>query len=303
MLSVLTFSQFPTSPLALRSNDPAEQDRRRAFAGEMAVAANTARDQLADLWSCARGIGQRMIALAAVHGAVTDWRHRHATTAPGRVGTGLTFDVERFRTPITDTTANYDRIGHVGRMRDGATWHQASRTYRGGTPTPASLAMAHYGSEALRRFEREAPDADILQNWVTLPGGELVAGNRILRGGAARTVAVELTARIEARGLDTGRVETGGDPIYTATPTAADGDRLFTEALRILARPTPDHQAFLLARYLLFQAPRTKKGSDAVTRVFTVAAGSLLLGDGAPPLHADADLRAYVLGQHTATRP
>ncbi|MFF1872380.1 hypothetical protein [Kitasatospora herbaricolor] len=49
--SVLAFGQFPTSPLALRSIDQVEQDRRRAFSSEMAVAATTALDQLADLWS------------------------------------------------------------------------------------------------------------------------------------------------------------------------------------------------------------------------------------------------------------
>ncbi|MEV7782754.1 hypothetical protein [Kitasatospora sp. NPDC088351] len=301
----ITFDRFPVSPLALRSNDPAEQARRRAFSCEMARATTTARDQLTDLLATAAGPGERVAALAAVHAAVTDWRHQLAARADGRLGQGITYNAQRFRTPIAaaEGGTNYDRLGTVGRLRDGSTWHPPTRTYRGGTDTPASRAMTHYGTAARRRFAREAPDTDILQNWVHLPGGDLVAGNRLLRGQAAREAAAELVTRIEARGADASQVETGGTPIYTATPAPADAERLRAEALRILARPHLSPALFLTARYLLFQAPVMKKGSDAVTRVFTVAVADLLLGPHAPALPADIDLRCYVFGQPAATRP
>ncbi|MFE6869600.1 hypothetical protein ACFVFS_23985 [Kitasatospora sp. NPDC057692] len=302
-MPAITFDRFPTSPLALRTNDPADRAHRHAFSCQMAQTATTARDHLADLLATATSTEERVAALAAVHTFVTDWRYQAAARAAGRVGRGIAYDPARFRTPIAGAGTNYDRLGPVGRLRDGSVWHPATRTYRGGTDTPASRAMAHYGLAAQRRFAREAPTADILQNRVTLPDGRTIAGNRLLRGRAARRAAAELTARIAARGLDPARVETGGHPLYTATPDPADATLLRAEALRILAGPGLTPRLFLTARYLLFQAPVMKKGSDAVTRVFTVAVADLLLGTDAPALPADIDLRCYVLGQQAATRP
>ncbi|WP_049650122.1 hypothetical protein [Kitasatospora sp. MY 5-36] len=303
MPAAITFDRFPTSPLALRTNNPADQARRRAFSCQMARAATTARDHLADLLATTTGTEDRVAALIAVHTSVTDWRYEAAARATGRLGQGIAYDPARFRTPIAAAGTNYDRLGPAGRLRDGSTWHPATRTYRGGTDTPASRALAHYGSVAQRRFAREAPTADILQNRVTLPDGRTIPGNRLLRGQAAHHAATELTTRTAARGLPTTHIETGGHPLYTATPDPADATLLRAEALRILAGPGLTPQLFLTARYLLFQAPVTKKGSDAVTRVFTVAVADLLLGTDAPALPADIDLRCYVLGQQAATRP
>lgn len=302
-MPAIAFDRFPTSPLALRTNDPADQARRRAFSCQMAQIATTARDHLADLLATATSTEDRVAAFAAVHTSVTDWRYQAAARATTRVGRGITYNSDRFRTPIAAAGTNYDRLGPVGRLRDGSTWHPATRTYRDGADTPASRAMIHYGLAALRRFAREAPTADTLQNQVTLPDGRTIAGNRILRGQAARQAAADLAARIAARGLDTAHVETGGHPLYTATPDPADATLLRAEALRILAGPGLTPQLFLTARYLLFQAPVMKKGSDAVTRAFTVAVADLLLGTDAPALPADIDLRCYVLGQQAATRP
>ncbi|MFI9332626.1 hypothetical protein ACIGZJ_34475 [Kitasatospora sp. NPDC052868] len=302
-LPAITFNRFPTSPLALRTNDPADQARRRAFSCRMAQAATAARDHLADLLATTTGTEERVAALAAVHTSVTDWRYQAAARATGRVGRGIAYNPDRFRTPIAAAGTNYDRLGPVGRLRDGSTWHPATHTYRGGDDTPASRAMAHYGLAALRRFAREAPSADILQNRAVLPDGRTIAGNQLLRGQAARQAGAELTARIAARGLDTAHVETGGHPLYTATPAPADAALLRDEALCILAGPGLTPQLFLTARYLLFQAPVMKKGSDAVTRVFTAAVADLLFGTDAPALPADIDLRCYVLGQQAATRP
>ncbi|MDQ3576911.1 MAG: hypothetical protein M3443_04775 [Actinomycetota bacterium] len=56
--------------------------------------------------------------------------------------------------------------------------------------------------------------------------------------------------------------------------------------------------AWLRSAYLLYQAPRTKRGSDATNRTFLIAAGICLLGH-TPVLRHDIDLRAVVrpLGQ------
>jgi hypothetical protein len=61
-----------------------------------------------------------------------------------------------------------------------------------------------------------------------------------------------------------------------------------------------DVAAWQAARYLLYQAPLTKKGSDAVARVFLVAVGTVLLG-AAPILEHDVDLQCIVAGQRAAT--
>ncbi|SCF74071.1 hypothetical protein [Streptomyces sp. Ncost-T10-10d] len=142
----------------------------------------------------------------------------------------------------------------------------------------------------------------MLQNWVFLPDGRQVAGNRILRGKAARQIGAELAARVAARALDASRMEVGGNPIYTVTPEPADSDHLFSAAMEVLADPALTPESCATTRYLLFQAPRAKKGSDAVTRTYTVAVGAGLLGTDAPALPADIDLRCYVLGQETAPR-
>jgi hypothetical protein len=163
--------------------------------------------------------------------------------------------------------------------------------------------MIRFGIAAQRRFEAEASGAEVLQNWITLPDGSRLRGNVLLRGTAAEAAAAELAGRIAARGLDASQVETGGDPMYTKTPDPADADAIFHEALMLLADAECSMQGFRLGRYMLFQGPRTKKGSDAVSRVFSVAIGAVLYGPDAPQLRADEDLRAYVLGQHAATDP
>lgn len=299
---MITRDHFPTSPLALRCADPERQARVRAFAVRQAEAATSACNQLAGLWAAAATLADRTAALSTVHDALVQWRYQLAAEAGGRLGRGLAHNAERFRTPIAPGDINYDRLGHVGRLRDGARWDADTRTYTGGVSTPAFEAMVCYGQAAKARFEAEAVAGDVLQNWVTLPDGTRLPGNRIIRGDTARDVARELTARVAARGIDASRMETGGDPIYTATPAPQHSATLFTAALRLLADPALTAETYLTARYLLFQSPRTKKGSDAVSRTFAVAAGALVLGRDAPSLPADIDLQCYVLAQAATTR-
>lgn len=274
----------------------------RAFADRQAGAANAARDRLAGLWAASGSRGDRITSLSTVYSELVNWRYELAAKAADRLGPGIGYTPERFRTPITPETINYDRLGSIGRFREGAEWDAPSRTYTGGVSTPAYEAMVRYGHAAEARFEAEAIASDILQNWVTLPDGTRVPGNRIIRGDAARDIAQELAARVSARGIDASQMETGGDPIYTATPSPQDSTTLHTAALSLLADPHLTAEGYLTARYLLFQSPQTKKGSDAVNRTFAVAVGALALSEEAPGLPADIDLRCYVLGQTAATR-
>ncbi|MFD4659870.1 hypothetical protein ACFWP2_30055 [Kitasatospora sp. NPDC058444] len=294
----ITPGDFPTSPLALRFADPARQAKARAFASEQANAAVEAAAMLARRWETTPGVPARVAALAAVHAHLVDWRYRLAVTMGPPPGiAGAAFNPERFRTPIREGDTNYDRLGEVGRLREGARWDQAARTYTGGLATPAWEAMLRYGRLAEQRFATEGVEGDILQNRVLLPDGRRIAGNRLLRGEAAHRTDAELTARYTARGLDASWVESGGKPLYSATPTPQDSALLHAAALDLLARPHLTTEDYLLARYLLFQAPRTKKGSDAVTRTFIVAVGAVALPGTAPALPEDIDLRCYVLGQ------
>lgn len=305
----ITADAFPVSPLALRTADPARQARVRAFATPMAEAAGAAARRLAAGWhEAGASVPRRVQALRELHAELIGWRVELAEAAAGaggagRLGTGIPLSAERFRMPIADR--NLDRLGRVGRLRDGARWDPQTRTYQGGQSTPAYEAMANYGIFAEYRFDEEGPHLDVLQNEITLPRGLRLRGNQLLRYRAAETAAAALVARIAARGADASEVETGGRPIYTRTPDPMDAEEIFTEALVLLADAGTDTspEDFRLARYMLFQAPRTKKGSDAVTRVFTVAVGALLFGPDAPVLRADEDLRSYVLGQDAATDP
>ncbi|MER5617652.1 hypothetical protein [Streptomyces sp. NPDC002215] len=298
----ITPSHFPTSPLAFRSADADQQAPVCTFADEQAVAATAARDRLADLWAAATTRVDRAAALRAVHTELVAWRYELASAAAGRLGQGIAYDAERFRTPIAANT-NYDRLGVTGRLRDGAQWDPPTRTYVGGLATPAYEAMLRYGQAAEARFALDDVGGDVLQNWVVLPDGRRIPGNRIVRGQAARAIAEELTARVAARGIDVSRMETGGNPIYTATPAPQDSQALFAAALETLADPGLTLETYLTGRYALFQAPQTKKGSDAVNRTFIVAVGALALGDTAAALPADIDLRCYVLGQAAACCP
>jgi hypothetical protein len=302
-MTPITAAHFPTSPLALRTTNTDKQTQVKLFAHEQANAATTARDNLLKLLDDAQTAADRQAALRTIHQQITTWRHDLAARTNTRLGPGIPYSAERFRTPIGHGNTNYDRLGTVGRLRDGATWDPATRTYQGGTATPAYDAMVTYGQAALARFAAQDVEGDVLQNVVVLPDGRRMAGNRIIRGLTARAIGTELAARVAARGLDATRMETGGRPLYTATPEPADNSVIFAAALDALADPDITPETFATARYLLFQAPQTKKGSDAANRTFTVAVGAALLGHQAPALPADIDLRCYVLNQDTASRP
>jgi hypothetical protein len=233
-----------------------------------------------------------VLTLRAVHADLIRWRYELASRAPGRIGQGLPLDASRFVTPLTEGGPNYDRLGYTGRLRHGASWDPATRTFRGGIETPAHRIMLHYGQSVHERFDRESNDGDVLLNPVVLPDGRTITGNRLVRGAAAARIGDALIARLARRGKDTSQVETGGNPCYAVTADDSARELMFTSALELLA----DKGDWPAAQYLLFQSPQMKKGSDAVTRVFLVAVGAVLLGHP-PELAQDIDLRCAVLGQ------
>lgn len=305
MTTTITAACFPTPHLALRTNNAAHRARIAAFAEHQAQAADTAAHMLACLLADAPPTDRPEV-FRRVFGHVQAWRYSLAvaTGSDARVRPGdLAAGAERFRTPITDTNA--DRIGTVGRLREGAVWDAATRTYQGGDPTPASDQMDLMGLLADLRFEAEAPHAQELVNFVRLPTtGATVAGNTLVRGDRARAVASDLVDRIRRRGCAPARFESGGDPMYAVTAPAATRDRIRDAAFHTLALvdvwPNP-LAVWARAAYLLYQAPATKRGSDAVARVFLVAVAAALTGR-ALVLPQDIDLRAYVLPQRVFER-
>lgn len=301
MLSVeITHEHFPTPHLALRAG--VDEARVRAFAHEQAVAATAIHQRLhtawADPWT---GVRERVQLLGLAYDEAADWRYRLALRGATRLGVGVAGDAERFRTPISDAGPNYDRIGDIGRFRTGSTWDPTVGAYVGGAHTPASRIAAAYGHAARARFALCAPDTDVLDTLVTLPDSRQIHGNRLVRGDTARALAEDLAARITARGGDPARLDVGIDPIYVATADDHARQVMFDEAMGLLATAQHgDIDAWRQATYLLYQAPRYKKGSDATTRVFLVAVGAALLGEP-PVLPQDIDLRCMVLGQAMAT--
>lgn len=298
-MTAITTSSFPTPDLALRSTDPAELHRVRVFGNEQAAIAEVMRTRLAASWSSPRSV--RRAELAAVHSDLLQWRHELACRAPRRLGQGIPLDASRFLTTLRDGGPNYDRLGYVGRLKAGASWDPASQTYQGGTPTPAFRIMLAYGQSARDRFGRDGVRGDVLDNPVTLPDGRHLLGNRLVRGKAAKALGADLAARIARRGGDTSRIELGGDPLYAVSAADQARETMYAAALDLLADlDAGDLPGWQHARYLLYQAPIMKKGTDAVTRVFLVAVGAVILGR-APVLDHDVDLRCIVLGQAAAT--
>lgn len=301
---MITAASFPTPDLAVRSYDSDELDRVCAFANKQARVAERLRVRLAtDLPKLP--LGQRVGLLRAVYQEATMWRYELALAAP-RLGLGIPQDPDRFLMTAREGGRNYDRIGAIGRLRAGATWDPETRTYRGGVETPASRIMAHYGQAALDRIDTESPDSDVLLNVVRLPG-RLIAGNQLVRGAAAHKLAGELRQRLVASGRDVGQFDAGADPLYVVSAEPDDADLLFGIALITLAGAVGDPEfaerlrAWRLGRYLMYQAaPRTKKGSDSVSRVVLVAVGTVLFGRP-PVMEQDCDLRCMVLDQVDAT--
>lgn len=296
---LITAACFPTPALILRTNDPTAQQSVREFAHKQAEAALSLQQTLTEGLRVARDIDARAIVFTRAFEAAEDWRYRIAASHPLPTGRYAASHAERFRTLITDDNPNLFRIGEHERLRDCTAWDPATRTYVGGAETPASRTMRQIGALAAERFAQSS-SVEVVSNRVTMPDGRVAHGMRLLRGRAACHAATEMVARIAAQGGDTSRIVTNGDLIYTASAPESDRRMIFYSAMTLLAQ---DHDtaataltAWLRAAYLLYQAPRRKRGSDAATRTFLIAAGTYLLGYP-PALLDDVDLRSHIRPQ------
>jgi hypothetical protein len=297
----ITPDHFPTPHLALRAG---VSETVRGFAFEQAAAALDIHQWLTSVSGLYRTEGTRAAAVRIAYAQATAWRYdlAHQGAIVGGTAAVDGCDARRFRTEITDDSPNLDRIGIVGRFRDGAEWDPDTRTYVGGVGTPASRITAAYGAVARARFAIERVSTDVLVNAVTLPDGSTQDGNWLIRGQVARDAGVELADRVAARGLDASRMEVGGDPIYAVTADRVDRDRIRDAMITLLASDDLDLTGWWQAVYLAYQSPRYKKGSDAAHRVFLAAVAAWRLGH-CPVIPQDIDLRCMVLGQTAATLP
>lgn len=294
--AVITTACFPVPALLLRTHDPAAQRTIREFAGQQAETAHSLSRALSIALRSAHGTRAWGAAFTTVFEAAEDWRYRAALASPHSTGRYSPHWADRFRASVTDDNPNLFRIGDHARFRDGAVWEPATRTYQGGTETPASRTMRQFEALATARFPR-SPSTDVVCNRVALPGGRIADGTRLLRGGAARQAAAEMAARISARGGDISRITTGGHLIYISSAPEAARRAIFQQAMALLAlehaTPADALTAWSQAAYLLYQAPRRKRGADATIRTFLVASGTHLLPRPPVLLH-DIDLRAYI---------
>lgn len=301
---------FPTPDLALRTNNKADHRRAHLFSIDLALAATYIADRIHRELQVVTAPWERVPILEAAHLAAVRRRYELACTAHRqRVHRLGTWSPDEYRVPLLAT--RYDRIGDLGRLRDGATWDEVAGTYVGGEPTPASVVMKRVLRLALDRWDRTGAGDRLANTWTT-NAGEVLTGSQVLRGAAAADAAAELRARVAAGGGDVSRFDAGVDPddrspaaglycLATSDPDSrahlhAIAVRRFAELLRHrhITDPAELRRGFDTAVWLLYQAPRTLKGSDAVTRVFAVAVGALLF-DEPPILRQDVGLRARVL--------
>ncbi|MEV6555189.1 hypothetical protein AB0M22_05715 [Nocardia sp. NPDC051756] len=273
----------------------------RKFAELQASAAQLIYHTLSAEWHEFSTKPRRVQALLGAYRYLMQWRYRLAQVSPIQIGIGIPMDPERFRATIDEHGPNYDRIGRVGRLRANCVWNETGRVFTGGEITPAYRIMLEYGKAAESRFAHSGLTGDVLNNPVRLPDGSTVVGNRLVRGAAARDIACDLVARVARRGGDTRHIETGGDPIYAVTADNAARSEIFSCAIDLLAGAEfGDVAAWQQARFLLYQSPKMKKGSDSVIRTFLVAVGAILFERPRILVH-DVDLRCLVLGQDSAT--
>ncbi|GAA1281653.1 hypothetical protein [Saccharothrix xinjiangensis] len=299
--TAITADSFPTPALAVRSSDPARRAKVAAFAEVQAQAAEQLRvllDQdLRDMAHPLVRIERLRVAYAQAHA----WRYSLALGGPDARGSGTVLEARRVLLSLERGGDNMDRLGYVGRHREGAQWDPERQQYVGGTPTPAHDVLAHYGRLALARFDREGVTGDVLRTVVRAPSGAEIRGNKLIRGRTAARITQVLADRLAARGHDVSRMETGGDPIYAVTGSTTSRGLCWTTGMAVLGAAEPgDAAAWRTAAYLLYQGIGYKRGTDAILRVFLVAAGAVLLGE-APVLPHDLDLRCMVLGQEQAT--
>ncbi|MDX2970768.1 hypothetical protein [Kribbella solani] len=289
---IITAASFPMPTRIKRTNNPAEWDQQARFADLQAAQANLS---LADLGRTLDNLepAMRPMAFVKLYNELAEWRFQLAQRTEGQRPNS---EVEHFHRPIADDTIR-DSFGR-GLLSEGSQMDPERGELVGGTDTPASLQSARLGELIEARFASEAPGFEVLQNRVAMPDGSTIAGNTLLRGGAAAR-EYGMTKPV--------------DGFYCAL-TGLERDRLILqrEAFSLLADlenqraagrtdlvNDPDAQlAFTTAEYYLYQGPHYARGGDAMIRTLLVTAHARIF-DAPVKLPEDIDVIAYVAGQGT----
>jgi hypothetical protein len=289
---IITAASFPTPDLIKNTSNPALWDQQGRFAEFQASAANQALEWLGPKLDAATAPAERSALFIQLYRNLAEWRFQLAHHAEGRSPNS---ELEQYRTPIAATQSMVDKFGR-GMRSEGGRVNTETGVITSGIETPASRLTTRLATIIEARFAAEAPDSDVLQNWVKVPSGETIAGNQLIRGGLAAS----------ASGFE--RPING----FYATVTGEQRDRraLQREAFGILADLEEERAAgrtdlfadrskrlaFVEAQYFLYQGPEYERGGDATIRTLLVASHARVFGE-ALRLPQDIDVMAYAAGQ------
>jgi len=290
---IITAASFPTPDLIKRTSNPAQWDQQGGFAKFQAAAANDALAWLGPRLDAATTPFEREANFLQLYRNLAEWRYQLA--AHREEGRSPNAELEQYRTPIAADKAMVDSFG-AGLRSEGGRIDVDTGTITSGIQTPASRLSARLGKIIRARFDAEAPGKDSLQNRVTVPGGQVIDGNLLLRGGLAAS----------ARGHE--RPIAG----YYVTVTGEQKDRhaLQREAFGLLAnlegrravgetdlfQDRNARLAFVQAEYFLYQGPEYERGGDAIIRTLLVTAHARVFNE-ALRLPQDIDVMAYAADQ------
>lgn len=290
---IITPASFPTPDLIKKTNNPALWDQLDGFAKFQAAAANDSLAWLNQRLDAATTPFERSASFVQLYRNLAEWRFQLAHQAEGRSPNA---ELEQYRTPIAADQSMVDSFGPGLRSEGGGRISLETGTIATGIQTPASRLSARLGGIIRARFEAEAPNAEVLQNKVTVPSGQVINGNQLLRDGTAAS----------ARGIPR--------PIagfyVTATGEQKDRRALQAEAFGLLAdlegrRAAGETDlfadrnarlAFVQAEYFLYQGPEYERGGDATIRTLLVTAHARVF-DEALRLPQDIDVMAYAANQ------
>jgi hypothetical protein len=290
---IITPASFPTPDLIKKTNNPALWDQQNGFARFQAKAANESLAWLNQRLDTATTPFERSAAFVQLYQHLAEWRFQLAHQADG---VSPNAELEQYRTPIAAQRSMVDSFGPGLRSEGGGRISVETGTIARGVQTPASALSARLGGIIRDRFEAEAPNAEVLQNKVTVPSGQVINGNQLLRGGTAAS------ARGIPRPID--------EFYVTATGEQQDRRALQGEAFGLLAdlegrRAAGETDlfadrnarlAFVQAEYFLYQGPEYERGGDATIRTLLVTAHARVF-DEALRLPQDIDVMAYAANQ------
>jgi hypothetical protein len=295
---------FPTTPLALQTNDPAKQNGIKQFADMLAAEANIIFPAVWTLWENARNPEDRIDILRYIDVGLIGRRFR----ASGLLG------VTR---PIALNYPNNDQWGrHVPKFLEN------------GLETPASSMADRIGKIILERFEREAPEEEIIVQRVKLPPGNLappslllppedhggnssvLEGNSLIRGEAADGIADELARRLKFVGVSNPSFGPKGEKVFTRTAPGVNS-LLFLNAANaefhnLLERPRnfdnpADMHTFANAVHLHYMGVPNKRGGDALIRLKSAVLFAIAFGV-TPVIPEELDAQNYVRSQDDAIK-